>query len=67
MVLPGPEAQSVFVGGGPRMCERSSRGSTSSGPVLMPRQQWMSWPGICLLALLCFPCMCGCLLPPALA
>eukprot|EP00983_Pelagomonas_calceolata_P032101 1008287-Pelagomonas_calceolata.AAC.1 len=60
MILPGLEAWSVYVGGGPRlrwplMCERSSRGSTSSGPVLMPSWQWMSWPRTCLLAFPCFP------------
>eukprot|EP00983_Pelagomonas_calceolata_P065803 1148744-Pelagomonas_calceolata.AAC.1 len=69
MGSPGPEARSVFAGGGPRIqppvrCERFSRGSMSLGPVLGPKRQWMSWLGTCLLELLCSPCMCGCLFRP---
>eukprot|EP00983_Pelagomonas_calceolata_P044152 1139182-Pelagomonas_calceolata.AAC.2 len=69
MGSPGQEARSVFVGGGPRdllpvRCKPFSRGSMSFGPVLGPKQQWMTWLRTCLLELLCSPCMCGCLFRP---
>jgi hypothetical protein len=64
----GPWVSGARVGGIPQMelmgpPARISSALTCSGRVLAPK----SWFSVCVsgwVVSLCFPCMCGCLLPP---